>query len=56
MYMESRKTVPMNLLAGQPWRCRHREETCGGWTEEPGRVGAVETGALKHVHHAKTDS
>ena len=21
--------VPMNLSAGQPWRCRHREQTYG---------------------------
>ena len=25
--MESRKMVSMNLSAGQPWRCRHREQT-----------------------------
>ena len=27
--MESRKTVLMNLFAGQEWRCTHREWTCG---------------------------
>ena len=27
--MESRKMVLMNLFAGQQWRCRHREPTCG---------------------------
>ena len=27
--MESRKMVLMNLFAGQQWRCRHREHTCG---------------------------
>ena len=29
VYMESRKMVLMNLLSGQQWRCRHREQTCG---------------------------
>ena len=31
--MESRKMVPMNLFAGQQWRCRDREQivdTCSG--------------------------
>jgi len=28
MYMESRKMVLMNLLAGKEWRCRDREQTC----------------------------
>ena len=37
----------MNLSAGQQWRCRHREQTCGhsggrkGWDnlrEEPGNI------------------
>ena len=27
IYMESRKMVPKNLFAGQPWRNRHREQT-----------------------------
>ena len=27
--MESRKMVLMNLLAGQQWRYRHREQACG---------------------------
>ena len=27
--MESRKMILMNLLAGQKWRDRHREQTCG---------------------------
>ena len=37
--MESRKMVLMNLLAGQQWRHRNREQTCGhsgarrGWDE-----------------------
>ena len=29
IYMESRKMVPRNLFAGQQWRNRHREQTCG---------------------------
>ena len=27
--MESRKTVPRNLFAGQQWRNRHRQQTNG---------------------------
>ena len=27
--MESRKTVMMNLLAGQQWKGKYREQTCG---------------------------
>ena len=27
--MESRKMVLMNVFAGQQWRCRYREQTCG---------------------------
>ena len=27
--MESRKTIFMNLSAGQQWRHIHREQTCG---------------------------
>jgi len=39
IYVECRKMVLMNLSAGQQWRCRHREQTCGhsggmrGWDE-----------------------
>ena len=36
IYMESRKMVLMNLFAGQQWRLRQREQTCGhaeGWRE-----------------------
>ena len=39
IYIESRKMGVMNLLAGQHWRHRHRERTCGhrrgrrGWDE-----------------------
>ena len=39
MYVESRKMVLMSLYAGQQWRRRHSEQTCGpsagrrGWDE-----------------------
>ena len=45
--VESRKIVLMNLFAGQQWRCRHREQTCGNsggrrgwdkWTEWYGNI------------------
>lgn len=26
--MDSRKMIPINLFAGQQWRCRHREQIC----------------------------
>ena len=29
IYMESRRMALMSLFAGQQWRCRHREKTCG---------------------------
>ena len=29
IYVESRKMVLMDLLSGQQWRCRYREQTCG---------------------------
>ena len=29
MYVEPRKMVQMDLFAGQEWRCRCRERTCG---------------------------
>ena len=47
--MDSRKIVLMKLFAGQEYRHRHREQTCGhrrwrrGW-DRP-------TGALKHTHY-----
>ena len=35
--MESRKTVLMNLFAGQQWRHRQREQTYGhGWAGRRG--------------------
>jgi len=49
--MESRKMVLRNLIAGQQWRCRHREQTYGhgrqkgGMTEESG----METYTLPYV-------
>ena len=41
------KMVPMNLFAGQQWRCRHGEQTCehsrgrrgwDEWREQPGNI------------------
>ena len=34
--MKSRKMERMNLFAGQQWRCRHREKTCGHSGERGG--------------------
>ena len=34
--MESRTIVWMNLFAGQQWRYRHREQTCGHSGEAEG--------------------
>ena len=34
--MESRKMVLMNLLAGQQWKHRHREQTYGQGRREEG--------------------
>ena len=41
--------VLMNRFAGQPWRHRHKEQTCGqeGWGKE--RLGPMERGAWKHT-------
>ena len=37
--MESRKMVVENLLTGQQWRNRHREQTCGhGEKREEGEI------------------
>ena len=45
--MESRKTVLMNLFAGQQWRRRHREQICehrvgrrgwDKWREQHGNI------------------
>ena len=48
--MESRKMVLLNLLAGQQWRGRHREQT-----EGKNRVGELRA-ALKHTYIGKIDS
>ena len=53
LYMESRKMILMNLVAGQRWQCRHRDQTYGhrqgpGGREE--RVGWMERVAWKHIH------
>ena len=47
--MESRKLLLMNLFAGQQWRCRRREQTCGcrGERREWDKLRA----ALKRIHY-----
>ena len=49
IYMESRKMVLMNLFAGQQWRWRYKEQTCGhsGGKERVGRIERVE---YTHTH------
>ena len=48
MYMESRKMVLMKLFAGQQWRHRQREQTCGhnvggrGWADWQSGFGSVQ--------------
>ena len=54
--MEPRKMVLMNLFAGQQWRRRQREQTCGprvggrGWAELREEYGNI------YVTIYKTDS
>ena len=50
--MKSRKLVLMKLSAGQQWRHRHREQTCG---HSGGREGGL-TPAHTHYHLQKTTS
>ena len=54
--MENRKMILMNLIAGQQWRCRHREYTCGQNGE--GEVGtnwesSIET-CIFTIHKAES--
>ena len=46
--MESGKMVLMNLLAGQQWRHRHKEQAVKTLGKE--RVGQIERVTLKHKH------
>ena len=40
--MESRRTILMNLFAGQPWRHRHSEQICGhGGQDKRGGKGGT---------------
>ena len=54
--MESRTTVLVNLSAGQQWKRRHREQTCGhsggrrGWDEWREQHGNIDTTVCKTVH------
>ena len=43
--------VPMKLFAGQQWRHRHREETCGH-TVGKERAGQMEEVTWKHIHYS----
>ena len=53
--MESGKMILMNLVAGQRWQCRHREQTYGyrqgpgGQRGESGMNG--ESSMETHSHH-----
>ena len=47
--MESRKTILMNLFAGQRWRRRQRTDS-QTWGEGDGEGGAVERAPWKHRH------
>ena len=50
--MEFRKMVLMNLFAGQLWRRRHAEQTCGHRREEEGGTNeesSMDRYALPHV-------
>ena len=50
--MESGKMVLVNLLAGQQWRRRHKEQTCGHIGEGEGGTNGescMETYALPRV-------
>ena len=51
IYVESRKTVLMNLCAGQQWIHRHREQTCGpSWEgEEMNWEPSIETYTLPSI-------
>ena len=47
--MKAKKMILKNLFAGQKWRCRHRELTCGHGGEVKERVGRTERVAWKHT-------
>ena len=57
-YMESRKMVVMNLFAGNQWKGRHRETTCGHKLGKES-VGQMERVVWNHIHYhidSKIDS
>ena len=54
--MEYRKIIPMNLTAGQQWRCRHREETCAHRGEGEGGMSWESTIETYILPYAKLDS
>ena len=47
-YMDSMKTGPMNLFAGQQWRHTYREQTCGRGGRKV-KVGSVQRMTRKHT-------
>ena len=48
--MEFRKMVLMNLFAGQLWRRRHAEQTCGHRGEEEGGTNEESSKDSMHYH------
>ena len=52
IYMESRKTVLINLFAKQQWTHRHREQNSQGKERE----GQIERVTLKHIHSVQLNS
>ena len=47
--MKYRNMVLMNVFAGQQWRHRHREQTCGHGGKGNERVRQLEKVAWKHI-------
>ena len=43
--------IPMKLFAGQQWRRRRREQTCGSGDRVVERVGRMERAAWGHIHY-----
>ena len=58
--MKSRKMVPRNLFAGQQWRNRHKEQTCGhggrGGVGEMYGENSIETCILPYVKQISSPS
>ena len=56
IYMEPRKMVPMNLLARQEWRNRHREHSYGHWERGGGGEMYGESNIETYITICKIDS